>query len=634
MQEHEPNLSAVEAVSGAALTPPQLRLWPGVVLAGLLVLVRYVALWLAPEAELAGYPLALLGVLGGVLGGLLLVVWWLFFSRAPWPERLAAPVLMVTLLLLAWLVVHASIRGGMMGMMLVLNALPLLGVALVVWAAATTRLSTGARRAALVATLLLVVAPWTLVRTAGVTSTGSEFHWRWTPTPEERLLTQVQDEPLPGLAATPAEVPSVAPSPATSGSPAITPTATPTATPSTTSEAAPAVGQPAAELRADWPGFRGARRDGVVRGLQVNPDWTTAPPVEVWRRPIGPGWSSFAVRGELLYTQEQRGEEELVGCYKVATGEPVWRHRDAVRFWESNGGAGPRATPTLSGNRVYAFGATGLLNALDARTGKVVWTRNVANDTGRKVPGWGFASSPLVVDDIVVVAAAGTLAAYEVATGKPRWQGPAYDGSYSSPQRVTLKGVSQILLLGGPGALSVAPADGTVLWEHKWESGTIVQPALLPDGDMLISAIAGAGGIGTRRLRVAPGPTGWSVEERWTSNGLKPYFNDFVIHEGHAYGFDGSILACINLADGKRKWKGGRYGNGQLVLLADQDLLLVLTEEGELALVNATPEQFTERARLRALEGKTWNHPALAGDLLLTRNGEQMAAFRLPVVGR
>ena len=152
----------------------------------------------------------------------------------------------------------------------------------------------------------------------------------------------------------------------------------------------------------------------------------------------------------------------------MSTGEPVWRHRDAVRFYESNGGAGPRATPTLSHGRVYTFGATGILNALDAGNGAVVWSRNAATDTGRKIPDWGIASSPLVVDDIVVVAVSGTLAAYDLATGKPRWVGPQHGGSYSSPQLATIDGVAQILLLSAPGAVSVAPADGTLLWEHTW----------------------------------------------------------------------------------------------------------------------------------------------------------------------
>jgi outer membrane protein assembly factor BamB len=239
-----------------------------------------------------------------------------------------------------------------------------------------------------------------------------------------------------------------------------------------------------------------------------------------------------------------------------------------------------------------------------------------------------------VVDDIVIAAASGTLAAYDLATGNPRWVGPHHGGSYSSPQLVTIDGVAQILLLSPPGAISVAPADGALLWEHSWDGGAIVQPALTADGDVLINAISMSGGVGIRRLAVAHGPGGWTVEERWTSNGLKPYFNDFVVHKGHAFGFDGSILSCIDLVDGKRKWKGGRYGNGQLVLLPDQDLLLVLSEEGELALVGATTDQFTELARFPAIEGKTWNHPVLVGDVLLVRNAEEMAAFRLSPAGR
>jgi hypothetical protein len=153
-----------------------------------------------------------------------------------------------------------------------------------------------------------------------------------------------------------------------------------------------------------------------------------------------------------------------------------------------------------------------------------------------------------------------------------------------------------------------------------------VQPALTADGNVLIAA---GGDSGLRRIAAMHGPGGWTVADRWRSNGLKPYFNDFVIHKGYAFGFDGRILACVDLEDGTRKWKGGRYGNGQLVLLIDQDLLLVLSEEGELALVGATPDKFSEIARFKAIEGKTWNHPVLTGGILLVRNGEEMAAFRV-----
>ena len=260
-----------------------------------------------------------------------------------------------------------------------------------------------------------------------------------------------------------------------------------------------------------------------------------------------------------------------------------------------------------------------------------MWSRNAASDTDVKVPVWGFASSPLVVGDAVIAAAAGALVAYDLATGDPRWFGPKGGWGYSSPHLVTIAGVPQVLLLDGAGAISVAPADGALLWEHKWPSDGIVQPALTTDGDVLIGT---GSGMGVRRIAVAHGPGEWSVRERWTSAGLKPYFNDFVVHHGHAFGFDKGILACIDLADGARKWKGGRYGYGQLVLLPDQDLLLVLSEEGELALVGAAPDRFTELARFPGVEGKTWNHPVLVGNVLLVRNGQEMAAFRLPLADR
>ena len=306
------------------------------------------------------------------------------------------------------------------------------------------------------------------------------------------------------------------------------------------------------------------------------------------------------------------------------------RHRDVARFWESNGGAGPRGTPTLSDNRLYTFGATGILNVLDTFDGTVVWSRNAASDTDTKVPIWGFSSSPLIVDDLVIVAAAGSLIAYDLTTGEPRWFSSVGGDCYSSPHLLHIDGIAQILLLNEAGVSSVAPADGTLLWEHPWPGHPIVQPTQIADGDILISADERSG---VRLITVAHGPGGWTTKERWTSVRLKPYFNDSVIHNGHAYGFDGPILACIDVENGERKWKGGRYGRGQFVLLADQDLLLVLSEKGELALVVATPDQFTELARFPAIKGKTWNHPVLVGNVLLVRNGQEMVAFRLSLAG-
>ena len=601
-----PNMQAAESTR---LKP--LRLWPAVVAVALQWLLWSVLPIVAPGA-------LLYSVFGAVLCGLAVIAWWLFFSRAPWAERLGALVLMVVGVMATSRLVHPSIADGMMGMMLPLHAIPVLSLALVAAAVVSRRLPTGPRRATIVAAILLGCGVFTLLRTGGITGDAdSDLHWRWSQTPEERLLAQAGNEP-------------VARPPAPIAAPAEPQTPTNPANPIDPTKAATPV-----PAHATWSGFRGPDRDGVVHGVRIDTDWSKSKPVELWRRPIGPGWSSFVVDGNLIYTQEQRGDDEIVSAYRLTTGEPVWMHRDPVRFWESNGGAGPRGTPMLNNGRLYSFGATGILNALDARSGALIWSRNAASDTHTDTPGWGFSSSPLVVGDEVIVAAEGTLAAYDVATGHPRWVGPTGGMGYSSPQRVTMGGVPQILLLSGGGAVSLSPADGKLLWEHKWAGGNIVQPAITADGDLLIGAIDNsAAGIGTRRLAVAKGSGGWTVTERWTSTGLKSSFNDFVIHKGHAYGFDGSILACIDLTDGARKWKGGRYGHGQLVLLADQDVLLVLSEEGELALVSATPDRFTEVARVPAIEGKTWNHPVLVGDVLLVRNGEEMAAFRLTLASR
>jgi outer membrane protein assembly factor BamB len=576
-----------------ASTPRKpLRLWPGVVLVILQWLAWFVVPFFLPETHLYG-------LLVGVVCGLAIVVWWMFFSRAPWAERVGAFVLMIIAPIATKFIVHKSIAGGGMGMLLFILVVPMLSLALVLWAVASRRLSAGPRRAALVVAVLLACGMFTLIRTGGITADfQSDFHWRWTKTPEELLLAQAGDESLA----------------------------------STSVSSAPAlpVTSPGAETGADWPGFRGPKRDGVVRGVRIKTDWAASPPVEIWRRPIGPAWSSFAVHSGRLYTQEQRGDDEIVSCYDVNTGKPVWRHRDAARFWESNAGPGPRATPTLSNGRVYTLGATGIVNVLDEGTGNVVWSRNAVSDTGAKIPGWGISGSPLVVNDVVIVAASGDLVAYDLANGNPRWFGPKGGSSYSSPQLLTVDGVAQVLLLSAKGASSVALADGKLLWEHAWPGIPIVQPNVTENGDILISV---SDSSGTRRLGIEHGAGGWNVQERWTSEDLNPFFNDLVVHNGHAFGFDGNILACIDLADGKLKWKGGKYGHGQLVLLPEQNVLMILSEAGDLALVNATSDQFTELAHFPAIKGKTWNHPVLAGDVLLVRNGEEMAAFRLSLAG-
>lgn len=558
----------------------QTRLRPGIVIVALQWIVAVVIPNVFP-----GPWTSSVGVLGGMAFGLALMVWWAFFSRAPRFERWSAVVLWIIALVLASRLTHESIRTAGQGMLFFAHAIPLSSLGLVLWALTCRNLSVRPRRLTMVAAILLTCGAGTLVRSEGMDGeAGLDIAWRWSETNEERFLAQSSDEQMfegsySGISS----------------------------------------------KEAEWPGFRGEHQNSIIQGIRIETDWSASPPVEVWRRPVGPGCSSFAVQGNFIYTQEQRADDEAVACYDLTSGKPVWKYYYEARFWDSHAGAGPRSTPTLRNRRVYTLGATGILNVLNAADGSLVWSANAASDTGVEAPGWGFASSPLVVDDVVIVAIAGKLAAYDISTGNSLWYGPEGGESYCSPHLFTIDGVEQVVMMSETGANSFQAADGKILWEYDLPGIRIVQPAMCSNGDLLIDVGAAKG---LQRISVTLDSGNWTIQEHWKSTRLKPNFNDFVIHKGHAYGFEGPALACLDLEDGQRKWKAGRYG-GQILLLADQDLLIVLTEKGELALVEALPEKHKELARIPAIEGKTWNHPVLTGDLLLVRNMQEMVAYRL-----
>jgi outer membrane protein assembly factor BamB len=461
----------------------RLRVWPGV--------AAVTAQWLSRfgiKAVVPGFSGFESSLLGSFAATAAVVVWWIFFSRARWSDRLGAIVLVVLAMAATWQLNHES-----MGLFWLLTyGIQVLCLAFVVWAVATRHLPATRRRATMVAAIVLACGSWTLVRTEGVTGDHAlVFHWRWAASPEEALLARntpldaARDKPV-GAPASPTP-PGPVPAPVETG--AERPSSEARVKPS-----APAEAVMPAPTRAEWPGFRGPARDGIVRGARIDTDWSKSPPIELWRRRVGPGWSSFAVSGDLVYTQEQRGDEEVVAAYKAATGEPVWMHRDRARFYEAMGGAGPRGTPVVSNGRVYTFGATGIVNALEAASGAVVWSRNGAADVDARIPDWGFSSSPLVVDDLVIVAVAGQLVAYDLLSGKPRWRGESGGGSYSSPQLFTIDGAAQVVLLSEAGATSVVPADGSRLWEFAWPGAfPIAQPALIGGRDVLIAGGATSG---------------------------------------------------------------------------------------------------------------------------------------------
>ena len=519
------------------------------------------------------------------LVGLLLAIWWVFFSRARgaqlWGALIAAAALAIVALLL----------GDRFGKMFaVLWGVPATGAAAIVWSWLSRSWRESTREIGLGAVAALAFLPWLCVRSNGQVGDGMvSFSPRWKPLPDTAL----------------AGPPSAAKS-------AVKHVAT--------------TSQPASP--GDWPGFRGKDRNSLVAAAAPP---TTAAPREVWRRKVGLGWSSFTVIGNVFYTQEQRGNQECVVAYDLATGSEKWIHGDKNRFDEMAGGAGPRSTPTYADGRLFTFGPSGIINCLDAADGAVLWSKR---DFAEKTPPmWGFAAAPLVVDGLVVIGLCGVggvrLAAFDGATGANAWRVAGGRDGYSSPQLATLHGVRQILYLDGLGLTSHEVASGKELWRYDWPGNEpkVPTPIALDDRSVLV----GMGyGRGMRRIDVLHDSGKWSAAERWASIKLKPKFNDFVVYQDHIYGLDEGVLTCISAGTGERKWKGGKYGYGQVLLTPPNLLISTEGKDGdsnEIVIVPASPDEPREVLKFPAVTGKTWNHPVWAHDRLLVRNGSEMVCF-------
>lgn len=428
----------------------------------------------------------------------------------------------------------------------------------------------------------------------------------------------------------------------------------------------------------DYPRFLGNGYWAEAKDVALETDWQAHPPQEVWRREIGAGWSSFAIVGDFAFTQEQRGEQEVVSCYRVRTGEPVWVHADAARFdpadtMSSLGDIGPRATPTLHNERVFTQGGTGIVNCLDARTGKVLWSHDTVKEFNTTVTTWGKSGSPLVVDDMVIISvgapsestpaesstreatgeaasAAGgiaeqtafdsSLVAFDITTGALRWHAGGRKASYASPVLATLAGERQIIVINDSWVTSHRASDGEILWEYPWANphdGTATCPQPVPlAGDRVF--LSKGYGVGCSLLQIKRGTDGKFVAEPiWQpaiKKVMKTKFSNVLVRDGFIYGLDDVLLECIEIDSGAVKWKKRRqpvFGHGQIMLI--DNCILVLSESGELALVEATPDEYRELGSLQALSDAnvTWNNPAFAAPYLLVRNAREAACYRFPV---
>jgi hypothetical protein len=560
-------------------------LWPAIVLA--LVNIGSLAYALIVGDTLIQF------LVGGVLIPMFvligLTIWWMLCRMIPLKQRLA--MVGIGFLSLAWIVItHPLMTGGFPFLIIVLPIINIGSVAVLAVSSGNPWLQ---RRKALTLYLVVMAIFLTAVRVDG--SRGDEtpiLAWQWSPTPEEVAIAELEATSVPNEVA--------------------------------------AISEETDE--GDWLSFRGPNCDSRVPGVTFATNWDEEPPKELWRQAIGLGWSSFTVVGDYFFTQEQRGEEELVVCYEADTGKQVWTNGVTARFDETHG-SGPRATPTFHEGNLYVQGAMGALQCVDASTGETIWKRELTEDAEVEVPTWGFSSSPLIIDGLVVVFAGGanekSVLAYELGTGEPVWEAGAGTHSYSSVHLATIDDVPQLLVPSNFGIQSFAPDTGALLWEQKIpgfaDSARCVQPVMLEPSHFLFTDELGA-----KRFEIIHTDGAWLLDEQWTNKKFRPSFNDTVVHDGFAYGFDGRAFVCVDTATGERQWKSGRYG-GQVLLLPDMDMLLVLTDKGEVILIEAAPEVHREIARFKALSGKTWNHPVIANGRLLVRNSEEVVCYDLRI---
>ena len=563
----------------------RLRLWPAVVI--LLLQIIVFGLSITPGIN-NGVRFGFM-MLGPVCGVVLFAVWLLLASRLHWKHRLMLQAAMLAFPVAVSPLVHSTMKLG-----LFLYGGPVSMLISVVGLWLTERTSERRRLATIALGLTAVWSLFVLGRIDGFRGNYlPEFAWRWTPTAEQQLVDNGLSTAL-----------------------------------ETSQEWQP--------VDVNWPGFRGPTRNGQAEWRGKRLDWTTSEPRELWRIPIGPGWSSFAYASGRLFTQEQRGDDEAVSCYDAETGVLIWIQTNEARFFEIVSGAGPRGTPTIAEGRLYSLGGTGVLQCLDPANGDVQWKHDLPAELNAPLSMWGFSSSPLVVDGVVIVFAGASgddgLVAFDAASGEVAWRAasPARGMDYSSAQLVELAGFQQVVFGDAKGLFAVDASDGRVIWRFRpigWDGPAMCQPQQAGPSSLIVPL---GDGVGVARLEFEIDESdNWKITEAWTSNRLKPSFNDFVVHSGQLFGFDQNIFVSLNATTGERNWKRGRYGFGQVILLPTTDQMIVVTEQGDLVLVAADPERHLESGQFSALNDKTWNHPILVGNRLFVRSGSVAVCYEL-----
>jgi outer membrane protein assembly factor BamB len=574
--------------ASAASDQSRPRLWPLYAIALVQLGCLAVPRWL--EAD--DFPKFMATVIGALFGVVAVSIWLLGLIRITWRERI-----------IGWFVFVGSIgavfalQDPSMGINSLFYGVPIGLLILSGYAIVSSGLSWKVRRLTMIFAWLLAIGSMLLFRADGVNSSfWPVLSMRWTTSSEAKYIESLSNEPKP--------------------------------------TALPKRGTLVAG-NSDWLGFRGAGRDGVVIGPELPEDIRQIGFKPIWSQRIGPGRGSIAAIGNYLYTIEQRDDQEAVVCLDAQTGKTIWVHAYDARFYESVAGAGPRSTPTIAGDRVITAGATGLIRCLDAASGELLWSADLAADTNARIKEWAFSTSGLVVGKQVIFLGGGAddaqttsynAIAYDLANGKVNWKAEKGFDTYASPQLANIDGVDQILASTGGGIASYDPQRGELLWQYELQLSNL--PMLQPRSVGTTQVLFPGAPNGTEMLEVTRDDKGqWQTDVVWESR-LTPNFSDVVIHDNHIYSLHKNQFKCVRLSDGEDQWTTRGFDSGQILLLPKQGRIVIIHEKiAKISLVKCNPERFELLGEYQGIEGITWNHPIMHQGVLYARNGEYIAAF-------
>ena len=370
----------------------------------------------------------------------------------------------------------------------------------------------------------------------------------------------------------------------------------------------------------DWGQWRGPTGDGISRETNWTSEWPPSGPPVVWRASVGIGFSTVAISQDRLFTMGNADNVDTVVCLDVETGAQRWKHSydsplDA-RFFDG----GPTATPTVDGDNVYTLGRQGQLFCLSAGSGQIKWSKNVQEETGARIPGWGFGGSPVVQDDMLLLNVGDAGAAFKKTTGELIWKTGDGQAGYTTPLLHTVAGKTTMFLASGKFYSSVDAATGEVSWQHRWltQFGANGADPILAGGYLFISSGYNRG-CALLELTEADPRVVWSNKE------MQNQFSSCVLIDGFLYGIDGDTdaaraLKCMELTTGEVKWSVDGLGSGSLIAAGRR--LIILSEGGELVVARAVPSAFEELARCQVLDGRCWTMPVLANGRIYCRSAD------------